>query len=82
MLFYCCLAITCAPLLFYVTNTSATFVGTVVNVSCENGISTETEQLYTVTVCGPTGRWNPNVPECRGRFVLVASHEEHNYFFV
>jgi len=62
-----CLAVVrCPAFVFRVVSSTATSVGTQVNVSCLAGQKLQTGHSMTRTLCSRSGDWAPSVPECVG----------------
>lgn len=48
-------------------NTSATSIGTVVNITCLDDVSFVNMMESMVTTCGDDGEWTPSVPDCASK---------------
>ena len=57
--------------MFRVVSSTATSVGTLVNVSCPAGQKLQTGHSMTQTVCSRSGDWSPSVPDCVGKYALA-----------
>ena len=74
-----CLAVVrCPAFVLRVVSSTATSVGTVVNVSCLAGQKLQTGHSMTRTLCSRSGDWIPSVPECVGeqQSGLTLSHRK------